>query len=267
MQRVRKVYVSSAHRVSGSPNDFRVELPVDLEMPPQAHMAVVGTSIPHVFYGISSINNKLYIDEPDVDARLRMLTIEPGNYTASSLSTKLSQKLNANPPGGLTYTVSYSATTLKITIVQSGGQGLRVFTDDELKRTIGFAGGVLISTPSSLNSILMTPNFSGYNASWSSGPITLIRTLDLYIRSSELAAGSSTIDCGGKRNVLRKVHVDKEFGYVCTTDNDYTTSCMHHVGGRNIRGFDIRLTDSYGVLIDMPQDWSFTLSFLYGELE
>jgi hypothetical protein len=266
MQRVRKVYVSSAHRVSGTTADFQIELPVGLEMPHEAHMAIVGTSIPHVFYGVSSINNKLYIDEPDVDARFRMLTLEPGNYTASSLSTSLSQKLNANPPGGITYTVSYSATTLKITILQSGGNGIRVFTDSELK-TIGFTGGIPISTPSSLNSILMTPQFSGYNNAWISGPITLIRTLDMYIRSTVLSVGASTLDCGGRRNVLRKVHVDKEFGFVCVTDNDYTTSCMHHIGGRSIRSFDISLTDAYGVLIDMPQDWSFTIAFLYGELD
>ena len=137
MQRVRKIYVCSAHRVAGQPNNFTIELPVDVDMGPTAHMAVVGTSIPHVFYGVQSgINNKLYIREFDAN---RVLTIESGNYTAASLANKLSAKLNADPPTGVTYNVTYSATTMKISIVQSGGQGLRIYTDQELK-TVGMLG-------------------------------------------------------------------------------------------------------------------------------
>ena len=44
-------------------------------------------------------------------------------------------------------------------------------------------------------------------------------------------------------------------------------SDLHNVSGRTIRSFSVQLTDSYGTLIEMPQDWSFTLSFVYGDLE
>ena len=31
--------------------------------------------------------------------------------------------------------------------------------------------------------------------------------------------------------------------------------------------FDVQLCDSYGTPIQMPQDWSMTLAFVYGDLE
>ena len=265
MQRVRKVYVCSSHRVAGDPNNFTMELKQDVDMGEKAHMAVTSTSIPHVFYGIQAgINNKLYIREFDAN---RVLEIESGNYTAASLANKLSAKLNATPPTGVTYTVTYSATTMKITIVQNGGQGLRVYTDQELK-TMGMLGTTAIAVPASLNAILNhSAPFVGYFATWTSGVISLARITELYIRSPELATGYSTLDSNGKTDVLRKVHVDQDFGFLMTTDNQYETSDLHNVSGRTIRSFSVQLTDSYGTLIEMPQDWSFTLSFVYGDLE
>ena len=40
MQRVRKVYVCSSHRVAGDPNNFTMELKQDVDMGEKAHMAV-----------------------------------------------------------------------------------------------------------------------------------------------------------------------------------------------------------------------------------
>ena len=265
MQRIRKVYVCSSHRVEGNPNNFRMELNQDVDMGEKAHMALTSTSIPHVFYGIQAgVNNKLYIREFDVN---RVLEIESGNYTAASLATKLSQKLNANPPTGVTYTVSYSATTMKITIVQNGGQGLRVYTDEELKR-VGMIGQPAIAVPGSLNTILNhNAEFTGYFSSWASGVVSFARITEIYIRSPELATGYSTLDSNGRSDVLRKVHVDQDFGFLMTTNGSFETSDLHDVSGRTIRSFSIQLTDSYGTSIEMPQDWSFTLSFVYGDLE
>ena len=268
MQRIRKVYVCSSHRVAGTPNNFQMELNRDLEMVGEkCHMAVTSTSIPHVFYGVQAgVNNKLYLREFSTN---RVLEIESGNYTAASLANKISQKLNANPPTDVTYTVTYSATTMRLTIVQSGSgaQGLRVYTDQELK-TVGMIGQLPISNPASLNTILNhNANFTGYFTSWQSGIISLARITELYIRSPELAKGYSTLDSNGRSDVLRKIHVDQDFGFLMTTDGSFETADLHDVSLSTIRSFSIQLTDAYGNLIEMPQDWSFTLSFVYGDLE
>jgi len=267
MQKIRKVYVCSSHRVAGSPNNFQMELARDIEMVGEkCHMAVTSTSIPHVFYGIQEgVNNKFYMREFSFN---RTLEIESGNYTASSLANKLSQKLNATAGTGVTYTVSYSATTMKITIVQSGGQGFRVYTDTEIKQ--GRLGELPVANPASLNTILNINDqvFSGYFASWTSGVISLARVTELYIRSPELAKGYSTLDSNGRGDVLRKVHVDADFGFVLTTGHSFETADLHDVSGSTIHSFSIQLTDSYGNLIEMGgMDWSFTLSFVYGDLE
>ena len=156
---------------------------------------------------------------------------------------------------------------MRISVVQNGGQGLRVYTDEELKR-VGMIGQGPIAVPASLNTILNhTAPFTGYFATWTSGIVNLARLTEIYIRSSKLSAGYSTLDSNGKSDVLRKVHVDQDFGFLMTTDNSFETADLHNVSGQTIRTFDISLTDSYGTLIQMPQDWSMTLAFVYGDLE
>ena len=126
-----------------------MELKRDLEMVGEkCHMGLTSTSIPHVFYGIQEgVNNKLYMREFNFN---RTLEIESGNYTASSLANKLSQKLNANAGTDIAYTVTYSATTMKISIVQSGSnaQGIRIYTDKEIKD--GRLGELPVANPASL---------------------------------------------------------------------------------------------------------------------
>ena len=177
MQRIRKIFVSSAHRVSGSASSFMYQLPIDVEAgspQEQCHLAITGVSIPHSWYGINSSNNLLYFRENGNSntGTDHIVTIEPGNYTSASLANKISQKMNNVATGGASYAVQFSATTSTISIVQSNGFGIRVYTDQEL-RTTGPVDAQPIPVPRSINGILNPPPFSSYAATWTSGIVSV----------------------------------------------------------------------------------------------
>ena len=50
MQRIRKIYVNSSHRVSGTPSSFKYELPVDVDRGEKAHLSITSVSLPHIWY-------------------------------------------------------------------------------------------------------------------------------------------------------------------------------------------------------------------------
>ena len=271
MQKVRKIFVSSAHRVSGTPSSFTTQLPVDVECgtpEQQCHIAITGVSLGHSWYGVQDLNNKLYFRENgNANAGTdHIVVIEPANYTSAALANKISQKMNNVATAGASYAVNFSSSTSTITVVQNNGSGFRVYTDQEL-RTTGPVDGLPIAVPQSINGILNPPPFVAYAATWTSGIVSIARVMDVFIRSSTLARGYSTIDPQGRRNVLKKIPVTVDFGHVIHTDNSYEVADLHALTG-TIRSFDVSLTDLNGSELNLGNlDWSFAISLVYGPLE
>ena len=270
-QRIRKIYVNSSHRVSdpsGSPSSFRLELPVDVQCEGVCHAAVTSVSIPHCFYGVQTgVNDKLYVRQIPANAESatnNILTIEAGNYSASSLAAKISSKLNGAALGAASYTVTYSSVSQKISITSSGVAGFLIYSESTL-RGLGMIGGTAVKNPQSMNSILNTPPGSSAT-SWTSGVITLARLTELFIRSN--LSNVSTLDSSGRYDTIKRVLVDRDFGLVITTDGSLEPSDYVDVSGRTLSSLQFSLTDSHGNLVDMHQiDWSFAINIVYGGLE
>ena len=272
MQKVRKIFVASAHRVSGESNSFQYQLDNDVECGTaerQCHIAITGVSLPHSWYGVQeNLNNRLYFRENgnSNNGSDHIVEIESGNFSLAALANKISQKMNNAASAGASYAVTFSSTTNTISIVQSNGFGFRVYTDQEL-RTTGMVDANPIENPKSINGILNPPAFTSYNATWTSHICSIARVTDVYLRSSTLARGYSTISPQGRRDCLKKIPVTSDFGTVIHTDNSYEVADLHELQG-TIRSFDISITDVNGSLIKMGSlDWSFCISIVYGPLE
>lgn len=78
---------------------------------------LVSGSIPADLYNVTSDWNNFVFSETG-SAKVT-ITLTPGQYTAAGLATELQTKLNAIPSKTNTYTVTYSATTKRLTIVGS----------------------------------------------------------------------------------------------------------------------------------------------------
>ena len=280
MGRFRKIYINSSHRTSGTSTKFHYELPQDQDCGEKCHVAITSVSLPNAFFSImTGVNDKLYIYEKHVStessSQNRIITLTAGNYSATTLNTALQQGLNAAPLGSATYGCNYNAVTQKITITQNGGGGFTIYDDTALK-TLGrkspSAGGLYgtlpkIANPQSLQQVLNIPSAAEPNVTFTSGVITLARVLEAYLRSPNMT-NFGTLDCNGRQDVLKRIVVDKEFGFVVTTDSNIETSDLMDVSNRTLRALDFSLTDSHGNQLDLHGlDFSFCLNFIYGELE
>ena len=71
------------------------ELKESLDLPDNTICYIDDISIPHTWYTIEDYNNQLYIEatNPDLSLSESILTVQCGNYTASSLATMLNNIL------------------------------------------------------------------------------------------------------------------------------------------------------------------------------
>lgn len=104
-------------------------------------LAFVGAYIPNTIYNITSSNNLVYFN----DGANRIATIPSGNYDVSTLSSAIQTQMNS--VSALTFTVSYSPMTYKMTITGTAPYSLTFGTNttNSIAKKIGFAN--LNTTP------------------------------------------------------------------------------------------------------------------------
>lgn len=101
------VNFNSKDRVSGTNSNFQ-SIPIDLGNNAFDTICLIQASIPKSFYNIPSGYNKFTLQE---NATTATITITPGSYTRINLQTILASLLTTASPNGLTYTISYPAST------------------------------------------------------------------------------------------------------------------------------------------------------------
>ena len=287
MPRFRKVYVNSSHRTSGinqSPTNFHFEFPLDVDcshVSGKCSLAVTSVSLPNVFFGIQAgVNDKLYLYQKHPTSEPlsvnSIITLAAGNYTSSVLANAILQGITAAALGSASYSVSYNAVTQRITITQTNGGGFLCYDDTTLK-TLGrkdpMNGGLygtlpVIKNPQSLQQVLNIPVANtDPQPNFTSGIITLARVTEAFLRSPNLT-NMSTLDSNGRQDVLKRILIDRDFGYVVTTDSNIESSDLMDVSGKTLRSVDFQLTDGHGNTLDLHgTDFSFALNFVFGELE
>jgi hypothetical protein len=99
---------NSKDRVSGTNSNFN-SIPVDLGNNAFDTVCLVQASIPKSFYNVPSGYNTFTLEENLTSVTV---TIPAGSYTRINLQSVLASVLTAASPNGLTYTVSYPASTV-----------------------------------------------------------------------------------------------------------------------------------------------------------
>jgi hypothetical protein len=153
---------NSKDRISGSNSNFN-SLPVDLGNNAFDTVCLVQASLPKSFYNMPSGYNTFTLQE---NATSVTVTIPVGSYTRINLQSVLATKLTAASPNGLTYTVSYPASTVADTFhytftVSSAVIAVQfIFSSTSPYRQLGFeiatytfTAGVLTSSLESVNSL------------------------------------------------------------------------------------------------------------------
>ena len=125
MDEIKKVYVESRYQGndSVSNSDFKFELQEAFDLPDNTVCYIDNISIPHSWYTIEDLNNKLYIQRTYGGFRIggTVITIPIGNYNASRLASTINDLVQQRytdsnyPDDEMTCTYDNARGTIKIT--------------------------------------------------------------------------------------------------------------------------------------------------------
>ena len=90
MTSIRRIYIDSRFRTSGTDSDFTYDLPRSIEVPDNTIAFVDSVLLPNVFTSLNENNNRLYVSEqvgPTMTEHLYLL--QEGNYTGQTLALSL----------------------------------------------------------------------------------------------------------------------------------------------------------------------------------
>ena len=136
MSSIRKIYIDSRHRSSGTPSDFNFQLAQSIEVPENTIAYVDAVQVANTFETIQTgYNQKVYLREYHGGTNSdRIATLPAGNYDGISLATALAAALNSGTNLG-TYSASFDSTKGTMTIGNNTGSNsnsFTIYTRDEL---------------------------------------------------------------------------------------------------------------------------------------
>jgi hypothetical protein len=136
----RLIFINSEDRVSGSIQDFSIEIPSHLlvaEKHQFTRLVLNDLVMPYTWYNVQASNNTFTIQEPSATATM---ALELGSYHTLQLRDHIKVKLNGSGLSG-TYTVSYYEQSGHF-IIQSTSSSTFTLTNNTAYRLLGFEKGV-----------------------------------------------------------------------------------------------------------------------------
>ena len=106
MTSVRRIYIDSRLRSSGTDSDFTYDLPRSIEVPDETIAFVDSILVPNVWTTLHDQNNRLYVSETVGTTTTEHTYLLPeANYTGQSLGNTLQSTLNTSKTLPTNYTV------------------------------------------------------------------------------------------------------------------------------------------------------------------
>ena len=267
---VRRVYVDSRMRISGTGSDFEVELPEAIEVPRGTKAYVSQFLCTHSFETVHEHNNRLYVAENAASSfRARIVTVPPGPYDADSLRLALETALNTNRLAGMgSYAVQRSVSAGPsststagsayrfFTITVSGGQ-FRILSDDFLRSGAGPISWSLWLGPDyeqndlrSLSELFTFPRHDDFSSSAVSGLLDLRSRHTLFLHSQSFGSTSSICPLG-TRSIICRIPVLSSYGGIIVYENPGHPADYLEVTGSMLQRLRFRLADTYNRTIDL----------------
>ena len=211
---IKKIYIDSRYSTteSSSDSDFKIQLSRNIYLPEKCVMHIENVTMSHSWYTIETgINDLMYVK---LETSFYIVTIPSNNYTGASLASTLATALGSG------FSVSYNLNTNKLTL--SNNLVFKIFTDAELATGLN---GIWSSrsNPNSCNDII-TNRTANDGTTFVSGMLNLNGFRAVYISSSTLS-NYNTLGPRGENNIIKKVPVNADFGYICidqhVSDHDF----------------------------------------------
>lgn len=225
---VKKIYVDSRYKTndSVSTSNFKFQLPRNVFLPQNTVFYLEDVCIPHSWYTVEpGFNDTLYVYYQSTGANngIWVLTIPADNYTGTTLAGQIQTLLKTNIDNN--FTASYGINRNNITIsLTTSTVKFKILSDDEL-----ILGGVASAYPlhnttainfnmlNSCNDLIGNTNTSttvcDSTNPFTSGMLDLLSIRNIFISSPNLGS-FSTMGARGESNIIKKVPVSSDFGYL-----------------------------------------------------
>ena len=270
---IKKLYLDSRYirHDSASNSNCKFELKQPIHLPLNCVAYIDDIQIPHTWYNVSDTNNKLYIRSVNSGniQNDHIITMDSKNYTLALLATELNTKLSA--VFGASLTCSSNERRGTISFVSATGHKHRIFSDEELtdmtntlNGDLGWLGGTINGTnPLTMNDVIKvtgTTTYSQVGGTVETGFINLRSIHNIYITSPNLGA-FDTLGPRGEQNIIKKVPVSSDWGYVIfdsvVSEHDYID-----VSKGYFKTIELALRDVRGNVIDLNKaHWSVSIVF------
>ena len=259
---VKKIYIDSRFKTpdSSSNSDFRIQLTRSFHLPKNTVFYIENFACAHAWYSIEEgFNDTLYmvINGTNYNIKLRAR-----NYTGDTFATEIQSQLNALIAN--TFVVIFDSGKNNISIGCVNNTTFKVLTNADLQSTFGTAD------PKSTNDVLQNLSYPSpvYSTSkpFVSGFLNLLCIRNLYLHSPNLSS-FSTYGGNGESNIIKKVPVTSDFGYLIV-DNFTSTHDWLDCGGLTINNLEFQLRDVKGNLVPLhDSNVSFSIVFSKVNLE
>jgi hypothetical protein len=267
---IRKVFIDTRYRVSGTNSDFTINLPFNCNYSENTKMFVDDIILPNVVKTVNENNNKLYFRIfYNTLNRDRILTIPTNIYNAESFKSALQSALTDLVSDlEMTLTVDYNFVTnlLSITMVDdrvspTDTMQITIYPDDDL---IDGNTPFTITTLQTANEIIgMSKNSDYYILEGQPfyGVLDLHTIRAFYLTSSTLTS-YDTVTNFKMDTIVKKIPVKAGFNEIIY-DNMGNMFDYVNVGRRTLSQIDFQLRDTKGNIVNLwNTHWSFSIIFV-----
>ena len=279
---IRRLYIDSRFRSSGTTSDFEVELEQGISLPGAAHCYLSEFTGVVSWGTVNESNRNLYIGESTGGATsFRIVQLPVGAHDSESLRAVLQDALNAGRPSGLgSYTVLRSSSAGSSATASLGSVAFRYYTvsvssgsfniisDSVLESAVWYngvwkvAGGPVYPTASirSTDELFMFDEALAFQASHVSKFIDLRSKHSLFLHSS--LSNNDSVGPQGLRSILGKIPIDSGFGSISRFQHGGSPYELTSVGPTFLKTVRFWLRDARNNYVDLQgSHWSATLIF------
>lgn len=241
MNSVKYLLVESSKRNSGSAQNFTTQIPA---VQHATRVSLISASIPNTLYNITGDNGTIYWTQ----AGARTATLSPGAYSVSALVVALASAMET-VDATQTYNVSYSATTMKITITCSAPIGLTCSNSSvAIWDTLGFSTGAdRAPATSHEGDDVLRLDFPSY----------------LLISIAEFSPAGVVSTDNFRGNFAVAMDINSQYIQIYGHKNSFD-NLSEYTSRNGINSLTVRLLKPDGTLADLNgANWSFLLQFDY----
>ena len=280
---VKKIYISSDKRVSGTESDFQWQMPFSERVPQETEVLLDAVSIANVFYTVDSHNCNLYWGERNTTAQPNTRVnfkdvLTHGNYTPQSLGAAIQTKMNARSQAvgyKNVYSVQYSDLTNSYTFTRTNNTSAPSIVADftfwslaDLKQQPAVWAASSVDTfnasdPASAYKLIGLPRaITRTDAATHTLPnaVNLIPHQALYLHSSNMGTIGNSIGPGGEQTILRRIPVTAGFGDIIHSELANAADSIN-MSGFQLSNLHFRLCDEEARTVNL-RGVGFSFSFL-----